>query len=96
MNIFRRCLMTVLAIMIGLAVGNGLLWLYVEFAGPFYPDSTQQQCNFDHFLVGNLVVIISSVISFTGVAANVVVWRSNRKSVPVRRPIHPVARLPAL
>ncbi len=66
MNIVKRCLVTLLAVIIGLTVANGLLWLYVEFAGPFYPDSTQQQRNFDHFLIGNLVVMIAS-----GIAGNI-------------------------
>jgi len=74
MNIVKHCLVTLLAIAIGLLVANGVFWLYGELAGPFYPDSTQQQHNFDNYLIGNLVVIIVS-----GIVGYVIYGRRKRQ-----------------
>jgi len=67
MNIAKRCLVTLLAIATGLLIANGVFWLYGELAGPFYPDSTQQQRNFDNYLIGSLVVIVAS-----GIVGNII------------------------
>jgi len=64
MSVVKHVLVTLLAATVGWVVVNGILWLYVEFAGPFYPDATQQQRNFDHYLIGSLMVI--GVFSIVG------------------------------
>jgi hypothetical protein len=60
MNFSKRILTTFLSIFIGLFVSNGFLFVCVEIAGPFYPDSDQQQRNFDYFIIGNFIIILVS------------------------------------
>jgi len=74
MNIVKRCLVTLLAIVVGLLVANAIFWLYGELAGPFYPNPTQQQRNFDNYLIGSLVVIVVS-----GVTGNIIYSRWKRQ-----------------
>jgi len=63
MNVAKHCVVILLAIIIGLSAANGIWWLYIEMAGPFYPDSSQQQRNFDNYLIDNLLVIVVSGIA---------------------------------
>jgi hypothetical protein len=77
MSVIKRILVILLTIVAGVFIVDGTLWTYVQLAGPFYPDSDQQQRNFDYFFITNIIVAVVSGVIGNNVHARYLRGRGN-------------------